>query len=236
VGYETPDLLQSVFAADLDGDGDCDLAATGSHVSVFLNNGDGTFQTAVSYFVNIYAYSVFAADLDGDGYRDLAVANSFYAGGSGNVAVLINDGDGTFLAAVSYETPYPPSSVVAADLDGDGDPDLAASGGYVSVFFNDGDGTFEAAVDYGVGTSIGKGVTADLDGDGDQDLALANSGSNSVSVLINNGDGTFQVPVGYEAGDHPLTVSAADVDGDGDRDLAVAGRDKVFILMNVTDD
>jgi hypothetical protein len=79
--------------------------------------------------------SVAAADLNGDGVPDLAVANY----GSDNVSVLMNQGDGTFAAAVNYSTGSGARSVAAADLNGDGWPDLAVANygsGDVSVLLN----------------------------------------------------------------------------------------------------
>jgi hypothetical protein len=79
----------SVFSADLDGDGDLDLATANydSHnVSVLLNNGDGTFAPHSVYSVGDTPWSVFSADLDGDGDLDLATANS----DPDNVSVLLN--------------------------------------------------------------------------------------------------------------------------------------------------
>ena len=67
--------------------------------------------------------SVAVGDLDGDSDLDLAVAN--YDGF--NVSVLLNNGDGTFAAAVAYGTAFGPSSVAMGDLDGDSDPDLAVA-------------------------------------------------------------------------------------------------------------
>jgi len=227
----------SVFAVDLDGDGDNDLAVANCYsgnVSVLLNNGDGTFQAAVNYGAGNYPYSVFAVDLDGDGDNDLAVANYW----SDNVSVLLNNGDGTFQAAVNYGAGDYPRSVFAVDLDGDGDNDLAvanSSSGNVSVLLNNGDGTFQAAVNYGAGNCPTSVFAVDLDGDGDNDLTVANGYySDNVSVLLNNGDGTFQAAVNYGAGDSPMSVFAVDLDGDGDNDLAVANgwTDNVSVLLN----
>ena len=47
-----------------------------------------------------YADSVAVGDLNGDGKADLAVANS----STGNVSVLLGNGDGTFRTAVNYAT------------------------------------------------------------------------------------------------------------------------------------
>eukprot|EP00900_Chrysochromulina_parva_P027081 jgi/Chrpa1/9006/Chrysochromulina_OHIO_Genome00016930-RA len=84
-------------------------------------------------------------------------------------------------------------SIVAADVDGDGDLDLLL-GNYDSpsrVLFNAGDGTFPTFIELpGGGTSTRSIAAADVDGDGDLDVLLGNYGSPS-RVLINAGDGTF---------------------------------------------
>ncbi|HVP35405.1 MAG TPA: FG-GAP-like repeat-containing protein, partial [Terriglobales bacterium] len=52
VNYVASNGRNYIFCADLDGDGDEDLAVTNAgsnNVSILKNNGDGTFQTAVNY-------------------------------------------------------------------------------------------------------------------------------------------------------------------------------------------
>ncbi len=52
IDYGAGNGPRSVFAVDLDGDGDNDLAVANyysDNVSVRLNNGDGTFQQPVNY-------------------------------------------------------------------------------------------------------------------------------------------------------------------------------------------
>jgi len=234
--YETGANPYSVFSADLDGDGDLDLATAnyGSNtVSVLLNNGDGTFQAKIDYATSGYPISVFSADLDGDGYPDLAAANYY----DNTVSVLLNKGDGTFEARIDYGTGSKPNSVFSADLNGDGDLDLATANYYsstVSVLLNNGDGTFQTKNDYGTGSGPYSVFSADLDGDGDPDLAAANYYDNTVSVLLNNGDGTFQAKADYGTGSYPYSVFSADLDGDGDPDLAAAnyGSHTVSVLLN----
>jgi len=233
----------SVFCADLDGDGDLDLAVANNYsdnVSILKNNGDGTFQTAVNYSAGSYPSSVFCADLDGDGDLDLAVTNMW----GESVSILKNNGDGTFQPKVDYPAGYVPYSVFCADLDGDGDLDLAVANGggsqgwgSVSILKNNGDGTFQTKVDYGAGYSSRWFFCADLDGDGDLDLAVANAGSNNVSILKNNGDATFESAVNYGTGDSPVSVFCVDLDGDTDLDLVVANLygDNVSILKNKGD-
>jgi hypothetical protein len=89
------------------------------NISVFLNNGDGTFPDPVYYGAGYLPNWIYAADLDNDSDNDLAVANQ-----GDNVLVLLNNGDGTFQEADSYGAGYWPQGVFAADLDNDSDNDL----------------------------------------------------------------------------------------------------------------
>jgi M6 family metalloprotease-like protein len=242
--YPAGDGPRSVFAADLDGDGDHDLAAVSGNPAelwVLLNNGDGTFTNDSVYMVYYYPFAVFAADLDGDGDLDLAVAieEGEYMG---SVRVLLNNGDGTFAPYSKYSVYGAASSVFAADLDGDGDLDLVSAdyflNGTVSVLLNNGDGSFAPFSNYPVGGGPYSVFAADLDGDGDLDLATANANSpysdSTVSVLFNNGDGTFGPYSLYPAGDKPVSIFAADLDDDGNLDLATANEnsDDVSVLVN----
>ena len=129
----------AVAVADVNGDGHpdlvvaygCQIESDCGGVDVLLGNGDGTFQTPVSYGSGGPAFSVAIADLNGDGHPDLAVATAWQCAGCDNsgVSVLLGNGDGTFQSALNYNSgglngiAFP--SVAIADLTGDGHPDLA---------------------------------------------------------------------------------------------------------------
>jgi hypothetical protein len=198
---------RSVFGADLDSDGDTDLAVAnhGGDVSILFNDGKGVFPFAgMKYATGDGSQSVFGADLDSDGDTDLAVANE----GSYDVSILLNSGNGTFAAAVNYRVGRNPCSVFGSDLDSDGDIDLAVANWLsqgISILLNSGNGTFDAAVTYGAEGSPACVFGADLDSDGDTDLAVANAWSDNVSILFNM-TGPTSSDVGVASMDVPDTL------------------------------
>lgn len=119
--------------------------------------------------------------------------------------------------------------VLAAELTGDGRPDLAVAGeGRVLVLAGDGEGGFRRAGEYEAGENPTGLAAFDLDGDGDVDLAAANHETDYLTLLLNDGEGAFEPapasPVRIEVDPHPHTVAAADLDGDGRTDLLVDHR------------
>jgi hypothetical protein len=144
---------------------------------------------------------------------------------------LLGNGDGSFQPAVNFPAGNAPISVVVADFNHDGFPDLAVANedaqGTVSILLGNGDGTFQAAVSYPAGMRTFSVAVGDFNGDGILDLVAPNAGDfsntqgGSVSILLGNGDGTFQAPVDYVAGVSPGSVGVGDFNADGILDLAV---------------
>lgn len=215
VNYAVGDDPKGIIAADLDGDGNTDLATSNmgsNNVSVLLNVGDGTFESAVNYASGTYLYSISGGDFDGDNDFDLAVVNVQ----DNTVSVLLNNGDGTFAAAVSYAVDSGPWRLIAAELNGDNYYDLAVTNlisGSFSILLSNGDGSFAEAVNYPTGQPW-EIDAADIDGDGDNDLAIA---SGSVHLYLNDGSGSFTSSGSY--GENAEEVFFADIDQDGDIDI-----------------
>ena len=143
-----------------------------------------------------------------------------------------------FADKVDYSTGYSATSVVSADVNGDGKADLlVASGSGVSVLTNLGDGRFNPKVDYATGSGPSSVASADVNGDGKADIVVVNRGSNTVSVLTNRGDGRFNAKVDYATDAAPSSVSSADVNGDGKADIVVANANSnsLSVLTNQGD-
>ena len=216
-----------VITGDFNGDGKVDLAVvneSSDDVSVFLSNGDGTFQAAVNYSVASQPLSIAVGDFNGDGKLDLAVVNNL----SDSVSVLLGKGDGTFQPATNSGAGSTPTSFAVGDFNGDGKLDLAVVNNLsasVSVLLGKGDGTFQAAVHYGVGLGILSVAVGDFNGDGKLDLVAGGSvtTNSNISVLLGNGDGTFQTAVNNVIGIRPSSIAVGDFNGNGMLDVAVAG-------------
>jgi FG-GAP-like repeat/Bacterial Ig-like domain (group 3) len=208
----------SVAIADLNGDGYPDLAVSNlcelsancptdgappGEVSVLLGNGDGTFQTPVSYSSGgSWATSVGIGALSGGGYPDLVATNLFVPEDAFALGVLLGNGNGTFQAPVPYAETSPFANFVAiADVNGDGYLDLVVANtcelnnrkcghpgyhGGVAVLLGNGDGTFQGPINYSSGGPDAMSVAvADVNGDGRPDLLVLNLGSSTVGVLLN---------------------------------------------------
>ena len=130
-----------------------------------------------------------------------------------------------FFTARTFAVASGPHSIVVADFNGDGKPDMVTANDYsnnVSILLGKVGGEFRAAVNYPVGSVPLSVVVEDFNGDGKLDLAVANWGSGTVSVLLGNGNGTFQATKNYNAGSGAGAIVAGDFNGDGRLDLAVA--------------
>ncbi|MDQ2840004.1 MAG: FG-GAP-like repeat-containing protein, partial [Acidobacteriota bacterium] len=243
--YTTPTALA---VGDFNGDGIPDLAVAGVYiggvVDIMLGDGTGAFpyQQITQIGVGSVPASVVVGDFNKDGHLDFAVADY----NSNAIDVMLGNGSGTnFVAAtnspISLGKGASPASIVTADFDGDGNPDLAVAEyglNQIGILRGKGNGTFQAVAVYATGTGPEWLLAGDFNADGNPDLATANLQASSASLLLGNGNGTLQPQTSQVVGTNPAFLAGGDFNGDGTTDLAVVNyaSNNVSILLNqVTD-
>jgi methionine-rich copper-binding protein CopC len=223
-----------VRVADMNGDGRMDVLGVrseGDHISVWLQRSDGTLgpETPVPW-VHVGAIDMAVGDVDGDGRPDIALAAS---GQGPDFGVLIarQRPDGTFGApeVLSVSPVFGARTVLIADLNGDGRPDVAAAesitGTTVSIYLQQANGSF-APERLLTGFSLPHElIAADLNGDGRTDLVVAQSGLVPVMVLVQNAQGELSAAQQVTNDLWPSLLygtAVGDLNGDGRPDLLFA--------------
>ena len=235
---------RTVELFDMDGDGDRDiivLSRFDRRVGILANLGQGAFGTGVfTPLVSGNSNDLRVGDVDGDGDYDVVVP-MITTSTNGGFRVLVNNGAGVLTNTLPYLAALTlPQTIELADLDGDGDLDVALpsfeASGVVHVVLNLGGGTFGAAAVYPAGDSIGRLRAADMDGDGDLDLVVSHDRPSptpgSFSVLVNSGGAVFPSRIEYPAASDVFHVALGDIDGDGDVDVAASSSDLDALIVH----
>jgi hypothetical protein len=238
----------AVMVADINHDGKPDVITTNAagSVSVLLGNGDGTLGAPSSTPIDQNASSLAIADFNGDGNPDVVVASygQDFTTGSGSVAVLPGNGDGTFGTAQTLTlSNLHPAAVAAADLNGDGIPDVAvvaiAGSGIaratLAIFLGQPDGSLQMAATFplkAIGGPHSGVAIGDLNGDGIPDIVAFSNNGQVIDVMLGDGTSAFhETPqtlntlAAYAGG----TLALTDVNNDGVLDLVTSGS---FFLGN----
>ena len=163
---------------DFNNDGKLDiLASTGSSITFFSGNGDGSFRAGIDTSATFgSAYKIQVTDFNRDGKADLLTEMG------GGATVLLGNGDGSF--RISQQIGTSPANTEGgadfADLNDDGFLDVAVYGDTnhkLTVALGNGDGTF----------SISQQTTAITPASTARDLVLLDSNQDGIAEIFLNG-------------------------------------------------
>ncbi len=225
------DFAVSVFATDMDGDGDIDVLSASfddNKIAWYENDGGSPpcFTEHVISTTGSGAWSVFATDVDGDGNTDVLSAST-----NNKIAWYESDGGSppTFTEHVISTTALNARSVFATDVNGDGDIDvLSASLSDDKIAWYESDGGSPPSFTEHVISTTAQGAwsvfATDVNGDGDTDVLSASDKDSKIAWYESDGGSppTFTEHVISTTANGALSVFATDVDGDGDTDVLSA--------------
>ena len=216
----------AVVALDVTQDGGDDLVlanAAGPTLTVLPSNQDGSFGAPFDVGTGAAPQALAVADFDNDGADDLAV------GGGGGITIYRSAGSS--LVRGPRLTTLSASTIIATDLDLDGNDDVVAASSAraaVAVFLGTDGGTFLPGQDYATNGAPNALFAADLNCDELPDVV---AGGNGVSVLLGNGDGTLGTPQVVSEVPGTTAITGGDFDGDGAVDLALARSPNVVDVL-----
>lgn len=182
-------------------------------------------------------------------YKPIAVTVSNLTGYS-HLPFQILYGNSESVSSSTFATPSTlscsnkPSSLDAADLDGDGKIDLVAgipnSSGAVCVFRNtssSGSVSFATRQDFSTADLCQSLHITDLDGDGKMDVIASNrnSSTNNLQVFRNtssSGSISFATAVNFSRPDFPYVIASGDLNADGKPDLVHTNFNSTSISVN----
>lgn len=208
-----------IAAADFDGDGALDVAASGAETIVYFNSGNRSFKDpGVSLGATSGGSHIVSLDWNGDGSMDLATGNAE----SSSAIVLLNDGAGGFSQSISIEDAGVGNikGMTSADFDQNGTHEISMTGTRGSTIAQAaGTGGYEIIELSGqAGISMASG---DLDQDSFPDIVVVNDGDRAVMIFTNSGNGQTFATSSQSFGS-VARIALSDVDQDGGVDLLLS--------------
>jgi hypothetical protein len=186
------------------------------------NRSSGQFGPAIPIDTTNAVQFTSTADLDRDGDLDILSATF---DGTGTIAWYENNGNQNFTQHVITTSAYDATSVIAADINGDGYLDVVVASlgdNLIEWFENNGHQQFAQHIITTSALLASSLFVADIDGDGDPDIVAASKGDNQISWYENLGSQGFTKHVVTTAVSAPCSVFAADMNGDGKLDIVAA--------------
>ncbi len=206
---------------DFNNDGRTDVFArnsSGESIYLFMSNGDGTFQSALTISTApATTISTVADDFNGDGNLDIISAGSFYFN------IHLGNGDGSFSPVTTVTSPVGTANTISSgDFNRDGYVDVVYgnAAGSGRIMLGNGNGTFASPVVFDLGAVLYSMTAQDLNDDGMEDIA-AGLANGAVAIFMGNGDGTFVARKSYAGATATIIqgLSFGDVNGDGALDI-----------------
>jgi hypothetical protein len=219
-GARTPIGAPLLAFGDVDGDGDLDLVTADASLGLRFQVSPGAFSGPLALAGGSQPTTAVVADVDADGRAD--VGGGYV--GSDEVIVFFQEASGGFQSR-AIPALVDPGSLVAADMDGDGDLDLACTSvAGLAVITQTGARVFGAPTFLGTaGSSLS---VADLERDGDLDLVTEKA------RVFQASPGRFEsAPTTFSTSFFRGFQVATDFDADGDPDVLSAFDDENVALF-----
>ena len=224
---------ESVAVGHFNADTNLDIVTANANnsISVFLGNGDGTFDTSIEFPVGgVNPNSIAVGHFNADTNLDIVIAYT----NSNEISVFLGNGDGTFDTSIEFPVggvnPFP-RSVAVGFFNADNDLDIVTANFFseeISVFLGNGDGTFDTSTQFPVGGTNPEPISVAVghfNADSNLDIVTANINSNEISLFLGNGDGTFDTSTQFPVGGtnpEPISVAVGHFNADSNLDIVTA--------------
>ena len=222
--YTIPCAAWSVYAGDLDLDGDKDIVVGHNYnsqtewsgISILDNNGCGEFVLIDSIYLYSWQTNIFAININNDEYPDIIGRN--FENDTQFMTILEYSG-GIYIHNY-YSMEYGISEFITGDIDGDQDIDIVVisnNGFFWGYLLNNGDGVFSLPVYHDLSFPPGGIACGDLNNDMREDIVVCGY---KLEAYLSYPD-SFQCML-VDVTDYQNDVKIGDIDNDGDNDLVVA--------------